>query len=152
MAQRSIKTIEPIIHQIIKESRERWGQDLVSIVVFGSFAGGEVHDHSDIDLLLIVKNLPKGWRERSAFELSLERLGLNWGIPLQVILVEPGEMQLAIYNINPLLLEIREGYRCLFDRKGFFQNEMKNLEDMIVRRGVRKLAEHKWEVPEIAWQ
>jgi predicted nucleotidyltransferase len=110
------------------------------------------YEHSDIDLLIIVKNLPKGWRERGAYELSLERLGLTWNTPLQVILVEPEEIRLAIDNVMALLLEIRESYRYLFDRDMFFQKEMKRFEKMMIRRGVRRLAEHKWEVPEIARQ
>jgi len=44
---------------------------------------------------------------------------------------------------------MREGYRCLFDRDEFFQTEMNRLEGILVRRGVRRLAEHKWEVPEL---
>jgi len=152
MAQVNIEKIESILNHILRESNRRWGQDLVSVIVFGSFARGDAYEHSDIDLLIIVKNLPKGWRERGAYELSLERLGLTWNTPLQVILVEPEEIRLAIDNVMALLLEIRESYRYLFDRDMFFQKEMKRFEKMMIRRGVRRLAEHKWEVPEIARQ
>jgi predicted nucleotidyltransferase len=150
MAQVNIEKMESILNHILRESNRRWGQDLVSVIVFGSFARGDAYEHSDIDLLIIVKNLPKGWRERGAYELSLERLGLTWNTPLQVILVEPEEIRLAIDNVMALLLEIRESYRYLFDRDMFFQKEMKRFEKMMIRRGVRRLAEHKWEVPEIA--
>ena len=152
MAQINIEKIESILSHILRESSIRWGEDLVSVVVFGSFARGDAYEHSDIDLLIIVKNLPKGWRERGIYELSLERLGLTWNTPLQVILVNPEEIRLAIDNIMPLLLEIHESYRYLFDRDMFFQKEMKRFEKMMMRRGVRRLAEHKWEVPEIARQ
>jgi hypothetical protein len=150
MAQVNIEKMESILNHILRESNRRWGQDLVSVIVFGSFARGDAYEHSDIDLLIIVKNLPKGWRERGTYELSLERLGLSWNTPLQVILVEPEEIRLAMDNVMPLLLEIRESYRHLFDRDMFFQKEMKRFEKMMIRRGVRRLAEHKWEVPEIA--
>jgi hypothetical protein len=152
MAQVNIEKMESILNHILRESNRRWGQDLVSVIVFGSFARGDAYEHSDIDLLIIVKNLPKGWRERGTYELSLERLGLSWNTPLQVILVEPEEIRLAMDNVMPLLLEIRESYRHLFDRDMFFQKEMKRFEKMMIRRGVRRLAEHKWEVPEIARQ
>lgn len=152
MAQVNIEKIESILNHVLRESNRRWGQDLVSVIVFGSFARGDAYEHSDIDLLIIVKNLPKGWRERGTYELSLERLGLTWNTPLQVILVEPEEIRLAIDNVMPLLLEIRESYRYLFDRDMFFQKEMKRFKKVMIRRGVRRLAEHKWEVPEIARQ
>lgn len=145
-----VKTIAHILDHVLKESVERWGHQLISLVLFGSFARGDAHQHSDIDLLLVAENLPKNWRARSAFELSLERQGLEWGKPLQVILVEPEEVRLAVDHIMPLLLEMREGHRCLFDRDEFFQNKMKRLERVLVARGVRRLGEHKWEVPELA--
>jgi predicted nucleotidyltransferase len=75
MAQEPVKALEPILEYILSESIENWGKRLISVVMFGSFARGNAHEHSDIDLLVIVDNLPKDWRERGAFELSLERIG-----------------------------------------------------------------------------
>ncbi len=150
MAVKRQRTITAMLDHVTKESLNRWGRNLVSIVLFGSFARGDPHQYSDVDLLLVVENLPKDWREKGAIELSLERLGLQWGRPLQVILVEPEEVRLAVDSIMPLLLEIHDGYRCLFDRNQFFHNEMKRFEEILAARGVRKLAEHKWEVPELA--
>jgi len=150
MAQASVKMITGILDHILKESVKRWGGDLVSMVLFGSFARGDVHEHSDVDLLLVVKELPKDWRQRSAVELSLERMGLQLSRPIQVVLVKPDEVRLAVDNITPFLLEIRESYCCLLDRDGFFQDEMRRLGEVLFARGVRKLAEHKWEVPELA--
>lgn len=141
--------ITTILDRITNESVERWGRDLVSIVLFGSFARGDAHQYSDIDLLLVVENLPGDWRARSALELAFERLGLQWGKPLQVILVEPEDVRFAVDNVMPLLLEIHDGYRCLFDRGDFFRNEISRLERILVTRRVRRLAEHKWEVPEL---
>lgn len=139
-----------IVDHVSRESVARWGADLVAIVLFGSFARGDTHQYSDLDLLLVVEHLPQDWRERGALELSFERLGLRWGKPLQVILVEPGEVRSAVDVIMPLLLEMREGYRCLLDRGGFFENEMKRLEGSLLMRRARKLVKHKWEVPELA--
>jgi predicted nucleotidyltransferase len=146
------KKIAIILDDVLNELTNRLGQRLVSVVIFGSFARRDTHRYSDIDLLVIAKDLPKDWRERTAFELSFERLGLKWGVPLQVIMVEPRELEIGIDNITPLLLEIREGYRCLLDREEFFGAEMRRLAEIIVSRGVRKLADHKWEVPELARQ
>jgi len=150
MKQTQAITITTILDHLAKQAIERWGRDLVSVVLFGSFARGDAHPHSDVDLLLVVENLPRDWRERSTSELAMERLGLQWGRPLQVILVEPTEVHFAVDNIMPLLLEIHAGYRCLVDRERFFQNEMGRLKEILVVRGVRRLAEHKWEVPELA--
>lgn len=139
-----------IVDHVARESVARWGADLVAIVLLGSFARGDTHQYSDVDLLLVVNHLPQDWRERGALELSFERLGLRWGKPLQVILVEPEEVRWAVDTIMPLLLEIREGYRRLVDRGGFFEKEMKRLESILLMHRARKLAKHEWEVPELA--
>lgn len=146
------KRIKGLLDQLLREAIEHWGQRVVSIVMFGSFARGNAHEHSDIDVLLIIEDLPKDWRTRSTLELSIERLGLNSGIPLQIIMVESEEMQYAINNINPLLLEIREKYYCIFDRNGYFQDKLKDLERVMILRKVRKLSDHMWEIPDIGHQ
>jgi predicted nucleotidyltransferase len=144
--------IKAILDQLLTEVIKRWDKKVVSMVMFGSFARGNAHEHSDIDVLLIIEDLPKDWRTRSTFELSFERLGLKWGMPLQVIMVEPEEMEYSINHINPLLLEIREKYYCVFDRNGYFQGKLKDLERVMSLRKVRKLSDHMWEIPDIAYQ
>ena len=139
-----------ILERVLSVARGRFGEDLVSVVLFGSFVRGDAHEHSDIDLLLVVENLSDDWRRRGTLELSIERLGLGLGRAIQVILVKPGELRLAVGDVAPLLLELHEAYRCLLDRGGFFHNEMKRFERILAARGVRKLAEYKWEVPELA--
>jgi predicted nucleotidyltransferase len=142
--------LSSILERVLSVARERFGEDLVSAVLFGSFVRGDAHEHSDIDLLLVAENLPDDWRRRGTLELSIERLGLGLGRAIQVILVKPGELRLAVDDVAPLLLELHEAYRCLLDREGFFYGEMKRFERILAARGVRKLAEYKWEVPELA--
>ena len=74
MKQTQATTITTILDHLAKQTIERWGRDLVSVVLFGSFARGDAHPHSDVDLLLVVENLPRDWRERSTSEF-MERLG-----------------------------------------------------------------------------
>jgi len=138
MNQAPAKMITAILDHLSQESVQRWGANLVSIVLFGSLARGDAHQHSDIDLLLVVRNLPQGWRERSTLELSFERLGLQWGKPLQVILVEPGEVRLAVDDVMPLLLapvrnsqpprtpSASAGYPERQDRNGLMGGEERN--------------------------
>lgn len=141
--------VATILRNIAIESVTRWGDDLVSVVLFGSHARGDAHPHSDIDLLVVVEGLPQGWRERGGLELSLEQMGLQWGKAIQATLVEPDDVRFAVDSVTPFLLEIRDNYHCLIDWVLFFQNEMERLEGMIDSYGIRKLAEHKWEVPEL---
>lgn len=144
------QSISSILDYVSRQARERWNQDLVSVVLFGSWARGDARERSDVDLLLVVERLPEDWRQRSQLELSFERLGLGLGKALQVILVEPEEVSWAVNSITPLLLEIHTAFHCLFDRADFFQGEMDRLTAILAARGVRRVAESKWEVPELA--
>jgi len=146
----SFAEIAAILDHVSQEAIGRWGRDLISVVLFGSFARGDTHQHSDIDLLLVVENLPQDWRARTAAELALERVGLRVSRPIQVILVAPEDVRFAVDQVMPLLLELRDGYRCLQDQGSFFQSAMQRLDMILAAREVRKLAEHKWEVPEYA--
>ncbi len=50
----------------------KFSSDLVSIVLFGSYARGTATKYSDIDLLVIVKNIPEDWREQDKVLGDLE--------------------------------------------------------------------------------
>jgi len=93
--------LSSILERVLSVARERFGEDLVSAVLFGSFVRGDAHEHADIDLLLVAENLPDDWRRRGTLELSIERLGLGLGRAIQVILVKPGELRLAVDDVAP---------------------------------------------------
>jgi len=139
--------IDRILSKVLEALSARLQEDLVSVVLFGSHARGNPRQHSDIDLVIVVKNLPSGWRERGALELSIERLGLTLGKAIQVISVEPEEVSYSVDNIAPLMLEIYDAHICLFDRGGFFRREMTRFASNMEKWGVRKLGAYKWEVP-----
>ena len=139
--------IRQILKEVLEEILTRFRKELVSVVLFGSYARGSPHQRSDVDLIVIVENLPQGWRERGALELSIEQLGLKLGRAIQVILMEPADVRYSTENIAPLMLEIHDAHFCLFDRENFFQREMVRFSEDLEKRGVRKLGPHKWEVP-----
>jgi predicted nucleotidyltransferase len=47
-----------IIEKLLRLLKERFGDDLISIAVYGSVARGDYRNDSDIDLLIIARNLP----------------------------------------------------------------------------------------------
>jgi len=49
-----------VVARLLDGLRARFGDDLVSLVVFGSVARGEAGPGSDIDVLIIIRGLPKG--------------------------------------------------------------------------------------------
>lgn len=53
---------------------ERFGADLVSVVLFGSRARGEARPESDIDLLVVIRGLPRRRFERYDGSRDLARI------------------------------------------------------------------------------
>lgn len=59
------KEYQNLLTDFIQILRERFQDDIVSIVLFGSVARGNAKKESDIDLCLIIKNLPKSRFQRN---------------------------------------------------------------------------------------
>ncbi|MEN3046968.1 MAG: nucleotidyltransferase domain-containing protein [Candidatus Hydrothermales bacterium] len=53
-----------IIKEIFKDVKNFYGENLLGFVVFGSVAKNKTNPFSDIDLLIISENLPKGRTKR----------------------------------------------------------------------------------------
>lgn len=66
----TLRTVQEQLEELAKEYahalQKGLGSQLVSVVLFGSVARGEGGPTSDIDLLLIIKDLPKGRFARKA--------------------------------------------------------------------------------------
>lgn len=55
---------ENILKHIVDRIKNRLGDGVLSIVLFGSMTRGDFTESSDIDVLVIARNLPDDWRDR----------------------------------------------------------------------------------------
>ena len=119
-------------------SKERYGERLISLAVFGSVGRGTPRPDSDIDFLLIVRDLPVGriarMREFAAIETTLAAT-IKGRVELSPIFKTPQE----IANGSPLLLDMVEDARLYFDRDDFFKNTLENLRGRLQRSGARRI-------------
>lgn len=143
---------QPDLERILGHLQERFGEALVAVVLYGSHARGESQDGSDIDLLVVIRNLPAEWREIFAMEDSLSQFGLDLGFLLDARLVEPDTVTHAVTSTTPLMLEIGDANRVVFDPHGFFTAELNRFADVRRERGIRKLRRGVWRVPSLANQ
>lgn len=69
----------------------------VKIILFGSYAWGNVHKDSDIDMIIILnKNgIPKDFKEKTDCYLSVKRLlrDINGEIPMDIIVYTKGQWE-----------------------------------------------------------
>ncbi|MDR7521376.1 MAG: nucleotidyltransferase domain-containing protein [Armatimonadota bacterium] len=124
--------------------RDLLGPSLVSVVLFGSVARGDARAHSDIDLLVIVSDLPPGRLARQGLvgpadallDPELERLRRQAILTdVNPILKTPEE----VLRLPPLLLDLVEDAVVLHDRDGFFAGVLARLRESLARLGARRV-------------
>jgi uncharacterized protein len=85
-----------IVQKYVEELNEKF--DLVKVILFGSYAKGDFHDESDIDIAVVLKdynNLP---------DMQLELMRLRRKFDSRI---EPHPFRESDFNIsNPLVYEI----------------------------------------------
>lgn len=134
-----------LIEKVAKYSEEYYRDRLVTLAIFGSTASDTFRPDSDIDILLVVKSLPKGRIKRvSEFVDNIEdkltgefKALLQKGIypRLSPILKTPEEVQKG----SPLFLDMTENIKILFDRDSFFQKFLQRLKKRLLELGARKV-------------
>jgi uncharacterized protein len=81
-----MKDIQPIISEFTEQAKAHYGDRLAKIILFGSYARGEAHDESDVDLLIVLNDKEVQTRkERDSISEMLWKLFLKYLIDLSVI-------------------------------------------------------------------
>ena len=113
--------------------RETYGDRLVSLAVFGSRGRGTARPDSDVDILLIVKELSQ-WRMKRVEEFSPIETALA-DVILSPILKTPDEIK----NGSPLLLDMVEDAVILYDREDLLKNTLDVLRGNLTRLGAKRI-------------
>jgi predicted nucleotidyltransferase len=62
---------------VLNGAREGYGEDLISLAIFGSVARGTSKPASDIDILIVAKNLVRGRMNRVRDYIRIERQSIR---------------------------------------------------------------------------
>ncbi|MBI3392398.1 MAG: nucleotidyltransferase domain-containing protein [Nitrospirae bacterium] len=113
-----------------------WGEELVSIVLFGSWARGKARPESDIDLLIVKKSVPPRRFDRTKVWIRLaERISEDFRCRLSAILLDPEMAKIT----KPYYLDMIEAVAILYDRDGFFQGVLDRLRERMRELGTRRV-------------
>jgi len=133
-----------LLSDLAAACQRHYGERLVSIAVFGSVGRGTPRPDSDVDLLLVVDPLPDGRvprvNEFAAVEAQLvlrmaECRTAGLAVELSPVFKTPREVEWG----SPLLLDMVDDARLLYDRDGFLQRALEALAARLTRLGARRI-------------
>ncbi len=121
-----------ILNSLAAECRRYYGNRLVTLGVFGSVGRDSPNQYSDIDILIVVLDLPRGRLKRvdefSKIEDNLSAI-LLWArnngcyTELSPVIKTPEEVRQG----SLLFLDMIEDLRILHDRNDFFRGHLEKL-------------------------
>lgn len=126
-----------LIDSTLKRLIEVFGEKLVSLVIYGSVARGDFRKGSDVDMLVIIEELPKSRLERS--RLFVERVEKNLDPLLDKLYEEGYYITLTpiiktveeAKHISPIYLDMVEDAVIVYDRGEFFRKVLDKLSDKL---------------------
>jgi uncharacterized protein len=129
---------------VLGAARSTYGDRLVSLAVFGSAGRGTPRPDSDLDMLLVVRDLPNGRLARvaefGAVEAAVRPVvrdmwhsGLT--VELSPVFKTPEELQQG----SPLLLDMVDDAQVLWDGQGVLQQALGRLRARLSALGARRI-------------
>ncbi len=129
---------QSILTEITKKAKTYWMKDLVSIVVFGSFAKRR-KKYNDVDLLIVLKDIKED-RIRRIPNIVGFKASLDVSSPVDVLLLSKRECAGNFRNHNPLFLDVTLDGVVVYDMndfaRGLIDETARYIKDRnIVRKG-----------------
>jgi len=140
-----------LLEKLTKLLQEEFQDKLVSVVLYGSVARGNNRKDSDIDLLLVIKDLPKTITERVILFDKVERkldddimrlMDEGYYVTFSPVLKTPEEA----VRFSPIYIDMTEDAIILYDRDGFFRKVLEKTEKRLKELGFERvwLSEKSW--------
>jgi uncharacterized protein len=123
------------LRRYVEALERRFGADLVSVVLFGSWARGEAKPESDVDVLVVGRALPlKRFERYDGLRTVAEEVSETFAGAMTPILLTPEEAE----HVKPYYLGMLSGHVILHDRDGFFAGVLERLRRRLAALGARR--------------
>src|SRR3972149_5982185 len=132
-----------ITKKIVDAFAKFFNEDLLSVILYGSYAEDRETPYSDIDIFIIVNRDFADWREKRTVEAELRRVTLSIG-QISPKVMTPKELSSAIASYNPLALNIILNGKILYDA-GVFKKAKEQFKKLYGEK-INKTEEGYWEV------
>ncbi len=138
------KTHKEYIKKLMERIKEYYDNNLVSIVIFGSYAKEQNKTNSDLDILIVLERCKKSRQKRlqefvEKIEMPLESLAmklLDEGIYMDITPVILSKDEARYFN--PLYLDMVEHKIIIFDKDNFIQSILERVKELIKSWGSYK--------------
>ncbi|MBC7092217.1 MAG: nucleotidyltransferase domain-containing protein [Nitrososphaeria archaeon] len=144
----------PVLELAVAKIFEVLGPKLESIVLFGSLSKGTVKPESDIDLLVIAKDLPESYSDRTSIIREIVSFKLmddiiiylwkNYGIYADVDILLIDEREAGI--THPFYLDMVRDAIIIYDRNKLMSDKI-----VEVRERLEKIGAKRFEEPDGSW-
>lgn len=125
------------IEYVLAELEKLLGEDLVSVVIFGSVARGDFKEGSDIDVLIVAKSFPESYSRRISLLVPIAE-GARRKVPDHPVQFYPLRVDEASKS-RPIYLDLLTDSIILYDRDGFMEGVLKDLREKLARLGAKKV-------------
>jgi hypothetical protein len=133
-----------LLVEVVAELRREYGRRLVAVAVFGSVGRGTPREDSDVDLLIVARDLPEGRVARVEQFLPVEerlaaRLGASSPDHAPVMLAPVFKTPAEVERGSPLFLDMTEDARILYDDESFLARYFDRLRARLRALGARRV-------------
>ena len=142
-----LERYDDLLDRLTAELRSHYGERLVACAVFGSVGRGTPRSGSDVDLLIVVRDLPRGRLSRVDEFLPVEAHlapilsdGSNGGTPQDAVVLSPiFKTPAEVEAGSPLFLDMVEDARILHDPDALLAGHLARLRARLRALGARRI-------------
>ncbi|MDI6756101.1 MAG: nucleotidyltransferase domain-containing protein [Thermodesulfobacteriota bacterium] len=134
-----------MIEHLVEALRGSLGEKLISVVLYGSYARGQIDPESDIDLLVVAEGIPAPALERQIFltrilndaEASLRKMFRRESLfpYISTILKTPKEADC----ISRIYFDMTDEAKIFYDQGNFFQAVLRKVKKRLKELGAQKV-------------
>ncbi|ODS42635.1 MAG: hypothetical protein MSIBF_04860 [Candidatus Altiarchaeales archaeon IMC4] len=101
------KDIEPILNEVKENLKEIYGERLKGVILYGSYARGDAVEGSDIDIIVLLKNMKDPISELKKCSKKIHQLDFLYDTLISVIPIDAN--QYGVRRLPLILNAKREG-------------------------------------------